>query len=123
MKAIDIATKNHITIEDMMEVCKDLEISCEGEASEMSEKDIFLIEKKIEAIKKRKIQKLEQSREGKKIKLKRKVHVSKEIKDKATGETPAPEEEKAKTATAESGRQGRLEPLKGRRTPSAATGR
>ena len=88
MKAIDIATKNHITIEDIMEVCRELEIACEEEASELSEKDIFLIEKKIEAIKKRKIQKLEKSREGKKIKLKRKVTLSKEIKEKTIPETP-----------------------------------
>ncbi len=94
MKAIDIATKNHITIEDIMEVCRELEIACDGEASELSEKDIFLIEKKIEAIKKRKIQKLEKSKEGKKIKLKRKVTLSKEIKEKTIPETPVKGEEK-----------------------------
>ena len=86
MKAIDIATKNHITMEDMMEVCKELEITCDSDTYELPEKDVFLIEKKIEAIKKKKIQKLKKSREGKKIKLKRKVHVSKEIKDKKSGD-------------------------------------
>ena len=53
MKAIDIATKNHISMEDMMEVCRELGIACEGDAFELSDKDIFLVEKKIEAIKKR----------------------------------------------------------------------
>ena len=46
-------------MEDMMEVCRELGIACEGDAlGILSEKDIFLIEKKIEAIKKRKIQRL-----------------------------------------------------------------
>ncbi|HOW81290.1 MAG TPA: translation initiation factor IF-2 [Spirochaetota bacterium] len=94
MKAIDIATKNHITMDDMMEVCRELGVACEGDAFDLSDKDIFLVEKKIEAIKKRKIQKLEQSKEGKKIKLKRKVHISKEIKEKTTGEPAGKPEEK-----------------------------
>ena len=54
MKAIEIASRNHISMEDMMEVCRELEIACETEESDLQEKNIFLIEKKIEAIKKRK---------------------------------------------------------------------
>jgi len=84
MKAIDIATRNHITIEDMMEICKNLEIKCEGGDAELAEKDIFLIEKKIEVIKIKLAQKAEADKKGKKIKLKRKVHLSKEIKDMHT---------------------------------------
>ncbi|MCU0846551.1 MAG: translation initiation factor IF-2 [Spirochaetes bacterium] len=84
MKAIDIATRNHITIEDMMEICKNLEIKCESGEAELAEKDIFLIEKKIEVIKIKLAQKAEADKKGKKIKLKRKVHLSKEIKDMHT---------------------------------------
>ena len=83
MKAIDIASRNHISMEDMMEVCRELEITCETEESDLQEKNIFLIEKKIEAIKKRKAQQIEESKKGKKIKLKRKVQVPKEGKEGA----------------------------------------
>jgi translation initiation factor IF-2 len=93
MKAIEIARKNHVSIEDMMKVCTELEITCEGDETELLEKDIFLIEKKIEAIKKRKAHEIEESKKGKKIKLKRKVQVPKEGK-----EAEAAAEEAAKTA-------------------------
>src|SRR4030042_3336990 len=83
MKAIDIASRNHISMEDMMEVCRELEIVCETEEADLQEKNIFLIEKKIEAIKKRKAQQIEDSKKGKKIKLKRKVQVHKEGKEGA----------------------------------------
>ena len=94
MKAIEIATKNHITMDDMLEVCKELEISCENDESDLSEKDVFLIEKKIEAIKKRKIENAEKVKKGKKIKLKRKVHVAKDGKEKNAGEPEKAEEAK-----------------------------
>ena len=96
MKAIDVATRNHISMEDMFEVCKELEIPCEDESTDLQEKNIFLIEKKIEVIKKRKAQKFENSKKGKKIKLKRKVHIAKDNKKKQTGE-PVDEKAKAKT--------------------------
>jgi translation initiation factor IF-2 len=83
MKAIEIASRNHVSMEDMMEVCRELEIACETEESDLQEKNIFLIEKKIEAIKKRKAQQIEESKKGKKIKLKRKVQVHKEGKEGA----------------------------------------
>ncbi len=83
MKAIEIARRNHISWEDMMEVCRELEIACETEESDLQEKNIFLIEKKIEAIKKRKAQQIEDSKKGKKIKLKRKVQVPKDGKEGA----------------------------------------
>ncbi len=76
-------------MDDMMEVCRELEIACESEESVLLEKDIFLIEKKIEAIKKRKAQQIEDSKKGRKIKLKRKVHMPKEGKEGA--EAPAAE--------------------------------
>ena len=86
MKAIDIATRNHISTEDVEEVCKELGITFELE-KEFSEQDIFLVEKKIEVIKTKKAQKAEDVKKGKKIKLKRKVHVSKEIKEMHSSET------------------------------------
>ncbi len=97
MKAIEIARRNHISMEDMMEVCRELEIACETEEFDLQEKNIFLIEKKIEAIKKRKAQQIEESKKGKKIKLKRKVQVPKEGKDAAeTVEEPVKKEEPKK---------------------------
>jgi len=85
MKAIDIATRNHISEEDVFEVCKELGIKRDQE-SEISDQDVFLIEKKIEVIKTKKAQRVESIKKGKKIKLKRKVHVSKEIKEKQAGD-------------------------------------
>ncbi len=102
MKAIDIATRNHISMEDMLEVCHELEITCEGEESDLPDKDVFLIEKKIEVIKKRKAEKIESLKKGKKIKLKRKVQISQglkkgepEVKPEKAPETPkeAPRQE------------------------------
>ncbi|HPG50704.1 MAG TPA: hypothetical protein PLL11_09065, partial [Spirochaetota bacterium] len=94
MKAIEISRRNHISMEDMMEVCRELEIKCEGEESDLPEKDIFLIEKKIEAIKKRKAQQIEDSKKGKKIKLKRKVQMPKEAKEAADETAEQPVEKK-----------------------------
>lgn len=96
MKAIEIARRNHISMEDMMEVCRELEIACETEESDLQEKNIFLIEKKIEAIKKRKAQQIEESKKGKKIKLKRKVQVPKEGKETEAAEEPVKTEETKK---------------------------
>lgn len=91
MKAIDIATRNHVTMKDMLEVCKELEITCQDENTELNDKNIFLIEKKIESLKQKLAEKNERARKGKKIKLKRKVHVSKEIIDKTKPESEAKE--------------------------------
>ncbi|MDA3823318.1 MAG: hypothetical protein PF450_12015, partial [Bacteroidales bacterium] len=96
MKAIDIATKNHVTIDDLKEVCKNLDIQCENGDTDFSEQHIFLVQKKIESLKAKKVQKIESSKKGTKIKLKRKVHVSKEIKQKQS--TESDQSEKAKTA-------------------------
>ena len=79
MKALDVATRNHVTIDDIIEVCKDLKIACVDENTELDDKDIFLIDKKIEVIK---AKKAKVAVKGKKIKLKRKVHISKELKEK-----------------------------------------
>jgi len=95
MKAIDIATKNHVTVEDLKEVCKSLDIQCENGDTDFSDQHIFLIQKKIESLKAKKVQKIESSKKGTKIKLKRKVHVSKEIKQKQTTDSDQPEEVKS----------------------------
>ncbi|MCL2025932.1 MAG: translation initiation factor IF-2 [Leptospirales bacterium] len=73
MKAIDIANRNHILIGDVEEVCKELGISFEID-KEISENEVFLIEKKIEVIKNKRIK----TEKNKKIKLKRKVNIPKE---------------------------------------------
>ncbi len=80
MKAIDIATRNHVSTDDVQEICRELGIPFELE-KDLKDQDIFLIEKKIEVIKIKKAQKAEDAKKGKKIKLKRKVHVPKESKD------------------------------------------
>ena len=114
MKAIEISRKNHISMEDMMKVCTELEINCEGDETDLQEKDIFLIEKKIEAIKKRIAHEIEESKKGKKIKLKRKVQIPKEGKE-AEGAV----EETKKTAPKKTER----EPVAGAREGRGATGR
>ncbi len=82
MKAIDIATANHVTEEDILTICKDLGIGCAGMDTELSEKDVFLIQKKIEVIKEQRAKAAREllerksertGRPGSKIKLKRKV--------------------------------------------------
>ncbi len=104
MKAIEIAGRNHVSIDDMMEVCRELEIACESEESDLQEKDIFLIEKKIEAIKKRKALQIEESKKGRKIKLKRKVQMPKEPKEGAEAVKEAPAKPAARPAAKETAR-------------------
>lgn len=116
MKIIDIATENHVSAEDIVTICKDLGIECDIPDADLSEKDVFLIKKKIEVIKDQRAKaarKLIEKRneridhKGSKIKLKRKVHASKElIKEKAEEETrrqtgveaKAPGQDEKKTA-------------------------
>ncbi len=108
MKVNDIATVKHVSAEDIITICKDLGISCENTESNLSDKDVFLIEKKIESIKEQRAKatremlekKSEQSdRKGAKIKLKRRVHVSKElIKEKNEEEARKSREEPAPAA-------------------------
>ena len=99
MKTADIAAKNHVTTEHIIKICNELGITCTDENSEISDKDIFLVEKKIEVLKNEKTKKTLKLMEkkgdsaGKKIKLKRKVHISEGlIKDKI--EKPQPEGKK-----------------------------
>jgi len=88
MKAIDIATTNHVSPEDVITICSDLGIPCDTPEADLSEKDVFLIEKKIEVIKEQRAKAAKElikrknergDKSGAKIKLKRKVHVSKEL--------------------------------------------
>ena len=89
MKAVDIATKNHVSLDDVLKICEELDIKCKDENSEINDNDVFLVEKKIETIKEHRAQETRQLLEkqkaernkGKKIKLKRKVQVSKELKE------------------------------------------
>jgi translation initiation factor IF-2 len=101
MKAIEIANQNHVSYEDILIICKDLGISCDDENAVIPEKDIFLIEKRIETIKNKRakeaLERMERrgdsaDSKGKKIKLKRKVHVPREAsapKEKAGSDQPA----------------------------------
>ncbi len=100
MKAIDVATKNHVSTDDVIKICKDLGIPCADEQSELANDDVFLIEKKIQIIKEQRAQEakklIQQAELKKKIKLKRKVHVAKELKkeaeEKEVEEAQAPEQ-------------------------------
>ncbi|MBN2041713.1 MAG: translation initiation factor IF-2 [Spirochaetes bacterium] len=100
MKVADIAKKNHVTSEQIKSICNELGIPCQNEETDIVEKDLFLIEKKLEVIKAEKTRKtlkmLEEKAEkrageksGKKIKLKRKVHVSKGLIKEKTENKPA----------------------------------
>ncbi len=100
MKITDIAVKNHVSTDHIKEICNELGIACTDENSDISGKDVFLVEKKIEVLKTEKTKKTlkligkkseknADAAAGKKIKLKRKVHVSKGlIKDKAEKQQP-----------------------------------
>ncbi len=80
MKAIDVATKNHITVDDVVEICREISIPCEGGDSELVSNDIFLVERRIEVVKKKKLEEAEKAKKNKKLKLKKRVHVSNDIK-------------------------------------------
>jgi translation initiation factor IF-2 len=82
MKAIDVATKNFITIEDVVEICKELNITCKDSAAELNEHEAFLVERRIESVKKRRLEDAEKARKNKKIKLKKKVDLSDDIRKK-----------------------------------------
>ncbi len=100
MKTSEIAAKNYVSVEHILQICNELGIPCKDGDSDISEKDIFLVEKKIEVLKaertkktleliEKKSEKNAGNRSGKKIKLKRKVHISKGlIKDKDKAEKP-----------------------------------
>ncbi len=105
MKAVDIATKNHVSTEHIIVICNELGIPCQNEEADITEKDRFLVEKKIEVMKTEKAKKTlkligkkneekAKAAKGRKIKLKRKVQVSKGlIKEKE--EEPAKKKVKA----------------------------
>ena len=82
MKAIDVATKNHISFDDVVEICKELNIICKATDSELSEHEAFLVERRIESVKKRKLEDAAKAKKNKKIKLKKKVDVSNDIRKK-----------------------------------------
>ncbi|MFH0975335.1 MAG: translation initiation factor IF-2 [Spirochaetota bacterium] len=102
MKTADIAAKNHVSIEYIIQICNELGIPYKDENTDISEKDLFLVEKKIEVLKtertkktlklmEKKGEKNSDNKSGKKIKLKRKVHVSKGlIKEKPEENSSAP---------------------------------
>jgi len=82
MKAIDVATKNFITLDDVVEICKELNITCKDNTAELNEHEAFLVERRIESVKKRRLEDAEKAKKNKKIKLKKKVDVSNDIRKK-----------------------------------------
>lgn len=82
MKAIEVATKNFVLYDDVLEICKELGISCVDESSELNDNEVFLIERRIESVKKRKVEEAQKAKKSKKIKLKKKVEISDDIKKK-----------------------------------------
>ncbi len=108
MKAIEIANQNHVSFEDILIICRELGITCDDENADIHDKDIFLIQKRIETIKnlkaKEALEKMEKlvdkgDSKNRKIKLKRKVHVAKElIKEKGHEEPKKGAEEKKPAA-------------------------
>ncbi len=95
MKAIEIAQNNHVSLEDILIICRELNIPCADENTEIKGNDIFLVEKRIETIKAQRVKEAQnfikknaemREQQGKKIRLKRKVHVSKELIKEKPGE-------------------------------------
>ncbi len=96
MKAIEIAQNNHVSFDDILIICRELNIPCTDENTEIKGNDVFLVEKRIETIKAQRVREAQdiikknaemREQKGKKIRLKRKVHVSKElIKEKPAEE-------------------------------------
>ncbi len=102
MKAIDVATKNFITIDEVVEICKELNIACKDTAAELNEHESFLVERRIESVKKRKLEEAEKARKNKKIKLKKKVDVSNDIRKKSGLELKEDKEDDGHDVEAES---------------------
>ncbi len=95
MKAIDIATKNEVSLEDVQGVCKDLGIPCPDGSAEISGDDRVRVQNKIERFKIKKKEEAEKARKrGRKIKLKKPVHISNDIKKKKGIDVPEKEESK-----------------------------
>lgn len=125
MKAIDVATKNHVSTDDVIKICKELGIPCDNEQSDLLNDDVFLIEKKIQIIKEHRAQEakklIQQAELKKKIKLKRKVHVAKELKketddkQETVAEKGTDTRKKAEVKTSEPSKQGRVEHKDGQR--------
>jgi translation initiation factor IF-2 len=91
MKAIELAKKNQTAINDLFGICRDLGIQCESEDSDISGNDVFLVEKRIQTKNEERARhaaeilrkKADDHNKGKKIKLKRKVHLSHEKEHEA----------------------------------------
>jgi translation initiation factor IF-2 len=104
MKAIDIAKKKQITMDELSGVCRDLGINCSGEDSEIGGNDVFLVEKRIQTKNEEKareaMRRKSEDAKGKKITLKRKVHVKKHEGGDKAEESHEHHEEKAEEVPA-----------------------
>ncbi len=103
MKAIEIAQNNHVSFDDILIICRELNIPCTDEDTDIKGNDVFLVEKRIETIKAQRVREAQdlikknaeiREQKGKKIRLKRKVHVSKELIKEKPAEEVKQEEEK-----------------------------
>ena len=93
MKANEVATKNHVTFDDILEICRELNIPCENETADLSEREVFLVDKKIESVKKRKLEEAQKAKKKQKIKLKKDVKLSSDLTRKIGKEVPPKESE------------------------------
>ena len=91
MKANEVATKNHVTFDDIIEICRELNIPCDKDTADLSEREVFLVEKKIESVKKRKLEDAQKAKKKQKIKLKKDVKLSSDLTRKIGKEVPAKE--------------------------------
>ncbi|HEY1406185.1 MAG TPA: translation initiation factor IF-2 [Spirochaetota bacterium] len=100
MKALDLAKKNQTAMQDLLGICRDLGVRCESEDSEISGNDVFLVEKRIQTRNEERarhaadiLRKKADDNKGKKIKLKRKVHLKGEGHEKEAEHEHEPEVE------------------------------
>ena len=70
-----------------------MNIPCNKDTDDLSEREIFLIEKKIESVKKRKIEEAQKAKKKQKIKLKKDVKLSSDLTRRIGKEGPAKENE------------------------------
>jgi len=86
MKVIELAKKKQVSIQDILEICRDLGIVCAGEDSDIAGNDVFLVEKRVQTRNEERVRhaaeahkKKAEDNKDKKIKLKRKVHVKADV--------------------------------------------
>ncbi len=96
MKAIDVATKHEVPLEDVQAICKELRVPCADGSAEFLGDTCFLVENKVERLKLKRKEEAEKARKrSRKIKLKKHVNISNDIKKKKGMEVPEAEFKKS----------------------------